>query len=93
MKFQVDRGEFFEVSDVSKTGSFVVTPDLGNNSVIIIQSSQKGIVTVVLTNIQTGATVTLRTRLVANWNMTNANLYVDDFALLSNDEVLFKKCF
>jgi len=61
----------------------VVTPDLGTNSVITIQSTQKGIVTVALTNIQTGATVTLKTKGVPNWNMTNANLYVDDLALSS----------
>jgi len=84
-KFQVERRGFFKVSDVSQTGSFVVTPDLGNNSVIIIQSSHKGIVALALTNIQTGAITTLKTKVVANWNMINAKLYVDDVALSSTD--------
>jgi len=50
-----------------------------------IQSSQKGIVTVALTNIQTGATATLKTQGGTNWNMINANLYVDDLAFPSGE--------
>lgn len=59
----------------------MVSPDLGNNTGITIQSSQKGIVTVVLTNLAIGATVTLTTKGGTNWNMINSNLYVDDGAL------------
>jgi len=56
----------------------LVSPDLGNNTGIAIQSSQKGIVTVVLTNLAIGATVTLATNGGTNWKMINSNLYVDD---------------
>ena len=56
----------------------MVSPDLGNNTGIAIQSSQKGIVTVVLTNLAIGATVTLTTNGGTNWKMINSNLYVDD---------------
>ena len=55
----------------------MVTSNLGINSVITIQSSEKGTVTVALTNIQTGITDTLTTKGGTNWNMINANLYVD----------------
>jgi len=71
--------------DVPQNGSLIVTPELGSNSFIIVQSAQKGIVTVALTNIQTGVTDTLTTKGGANWNMINTNLYVDDLDFPAGD--------